>query len=125
MKDFNGILDLFLAEIEKNPNKDVDDVIVGVASKLQSSGDKSLQFNIEDLRASLACISELNQNINDLSIAKEAGHSRKAWAKKKINSKLDKIPFLSDERKSKLFLMIQRKVDEMLTANSNTKNTED
>jgi len=125
MNDFTEILDSFLLEIEKDPNRDVDEVIIEVASKFKNSEDDSFAYNLDEIRASLSYISELDSNINDLNNAKEDGVSRKNWFKKRINTKLDTIPLITEEKKSILLQSISNKVEKMVIAHKELLNLKD
>ena len=119
MKDFSEILDEFLIEIEKNPNKDVEQVIIETASSFKDSDARLTENDIQEIKDSFICINELTQNLNDLKNAK----SRKDWLLKRIDCKLGNLPFLNEKRKVLLLQSIEKKVEEVL--NKHVKKSEE
>lgn len=119
MKDFSEILDEFLIEIEKNPNKDVEQVIIETASSFKDSDARLTENDIQEIKDSFICINELTQNLNDLKNAK----SRKDWLLKRIDGKLGNLPFLNEKRKVLLLQSIEKKVEEVL--NKHVKKSEE
>lgn len=111
MKDFNEILDCFLVEIENNPNKNIDDLIIEVSSSLKKSEANFSDKDIQEITNALGCVDELTQNINDL---RNSNCSKKEWLLRKINKTVDKIPFIDEGRKTQLHKLIADRVEEVL-----------
>ena len=99
MKEFNEILDSFLVEIEKNPDKNIDDVICEVSSALRDA-DKSLsKENLMEIERSLNCIDDISKKMHTIIKARDDGFTRDDWFVSELKKKLDEIPLMADSQK--------------------------
>ena len=98
-KEFNEILDSFLVEIEKNPDKNIDDVICEVSSALRDA-DKSLsKENLMEIERSLNCIDDISKKMHTIIKARDDGFTRDDWFVSELKKKLDEIPLMTDSQK--------------------------
>lgn len=114
MKEFNDILDVFLVEIDANPNKDVDDIIKNTAAKLKDSNNQLSIQSLSQIDASLSLIDDIASNLKEIEKARDNGYSRDDWFVERINKKVERIPRLSEEQKIKIVSSIYQSVKDAL-----------
>lgn len=99
MEKFNEILDAFLVEIEKNPSKEVGDVIKGVAK-----GKNVSEAGLVQIDESFNCLDDLSKKVSEIQGRKNK--TREEWLLEFVESRLAKIPRLSDKQKTKIISAI-------------------
>ena len=110
MEKFNEILDAFLVEMENNPTKEIGDVIKDVAKDKKIS-----EAGLAQIDESFYCLDDLSKKVSEIQGRKNK--TREEWLSDFVESRLAKIPRLSDKQKTKIISAIlaqlQKSVDDL------------